>query len=276
MKLATLRTNSGTIATRIDSEYAVQIAGFSDVGQLLALEDWRQIARDAAGQKFELSELEKTQWAAVVPNPSKIICVGLNYKDHIAEMGHPTPEFPTLFTKYPEALIGPFDDLVLPPNAPDHVDWETELAVIIGKKAYRLTHGKGGDFIAGYSIMNDVSMRDFQNRSAQWLQGKSFANSAPFGPYLVTADDFSIGGALTTSVNGQVMQSGNTGEQVFYPADLVEYISQLFPLNPGDVIITGTPGGVGHARKPSIYLKPGDVMVSQIEGIGSMENRITK
>lgn len=274
MKLGTLRIASGTVAVRIDSELAVEIEGVVHVGELLQDKDWRIKAEKANGEAHALSEIEQKQWAPVNPAPSKILCVGLNYENHIREMGREIPTYPTLFTKYPEALIGPFDDLELPKVAAEYVDWETELAVVIGKKASHVKESDAEDYIAGYAIMNDVSMRDFQNRTSEWLQGKTFENSAPFGPYLVTADSFSYGGEVLTKVNGEVVQSSPLSDQVFRPAKLIEYITQILPLNPGDVIITGTPGGVGHARNPAVYLRAGQVLTSFIEGIGHLENRV--
>lgn len=274
MKLATLRLEGRTAAVRVDADSAVEISGFATVGDLLRDGDWKNKANSATGAAHTLSDIKPKQWAPVVPNPGKIICVGLNYANHIKEMGRELPQHPTLFAKYPEALIGPFDDLVLPKHAGDHVDWETELAVVIGKKASHVSQADAEQYIAGYSIMNDVTMREFQYRTTEWLQGKTFENTAPFGPYLVTTDSFEFGGELSTKVNGSVMQSTKLNDQVFRPAKLIEYISQILPLNPGDVIITGTPGGVGHARKPAVYLADGQVLTSSIEGIGEIENHV--
>lgn len=274
MKLATLRLNGGTVAVRVDEDSAVEISGFAHVGELLQHADWQTKAKQASGTAHPLAGIAPKQWAPVNPAPSKILCVGLNYANHIKEMGRELPTYPTIFAKYPEALIGPFDDLVLPKHAGDHVDWETELAVVIGKKASHVKEADAHQYIAGYAIMNDVTMREFQYRTTEWLQGKTFENTAPFGPYLVTTDSFAFGGELSTRVNGEVMQSTLTSDQVFRPGTLIEYITQILPLNPGDVIITGTPGGVGHARKPAVYLADGQVLTSIIEGIGYTENHV--
>ena len=274
MKLGTLRLGEGTAAVWVSNQDAQVIEGFSDLGSLLAQPNWRDLAQGAAGQVIPLGRISEKSWAPVIPHPGKIVCVGLNYKDHIREMGHQTPDVPTIFAKYAEALVGPFDDIVLPSYANQKVDWETELAVIIGKRAFRVSEEKAEEHIAGYSILNDVTMRDYQNRTAQWLQGKTFANTSPFGPWLVTGDEFKLGEAVATRINDELMQNSTTAELLFKPAQLISYISQIVPLNPGDVISTGTPGGIGHARKPARYLDAGDLMISEIAGIGKMKNLI--
>lgn len=274
MKLATLRINDRTTAVRIDEGIATEIVGFADVGELLAIAPWRAIAASAAGYTYVLSAIEPSAWAPVVPHPSKIVCVGLNYRSHILEMGRTLPEFPTLFAKYPEALLGAFDPIMLPLGAADNVDWEGELAVIIGSTARRIDETQAEAAIGGYSVMNDVTMRDYQYRTVEWFQGKTFEATTPFGPYLVTSDEFAFGGELRTEVNDEKVQSTPTDDLVFSPAALVSYISHIITLNPGDVIATGTPGGVGHARDPKRYLRAGDVLTTTIEGIGTLRNDV--
>jgi acylpyruvate hydrolase len=274
MRLATLRRNGGTIAVRIDGDTATVIEGVADVGELLRVSSWKEIARSASGPTIELTDLGDLDWAPVIPHPSKIVCVGLNYANHIREMGRELPEFPTLFAKYPEALIGPYDPIVLPIGAADAVDWEAELAVVIGSPARRLDEAAASDAIAGYSVLNDVTMRDFQYRTPEWFQGKTFEATTPLGPVLVTADDYELGGELSCSLDGEKLQSTPTDDLVFGPAALVSYISQIFTLNPGDVIASGTPGGVGHARKPPRYLVPGSVLTTSIAGVGELRNPV--
>jgi acylpyruvate hydrolase len=274
MKLATLRTGDSTIALRIDGDTATEITGVADVGALLAQPDWRAIAQAADGPTRSMSDIEPTDWAPVVPNPSKVVCVGLNYRNHILEMGRELPEFPTLFAKYPEALIGAYDTIVLPEYASHAVDWEAELAVVIGAKARRLSPEQAADAIAGYSVLNDITMRDFQYRTPEWFQGKTFEGSTPFGPVLVTTDEYGVDTDIRTEVDGEVMQHSNTDDLVFNPAALVSYISQIVTLNPGDVIASGTPGGVGHARKPPRYLGDGATLDTIIEGIGTLSNPV--
>jgi acylpyruvate hydrolase len=273
MRLLTLRTGNGTTkAVRQDGDTLTEIDGFADVGELLRTAGWEETARAANGATHPL---DGADLAAVVPAPGKIICVGHNYRNHIKEMGRDVPEYPTLFAKYAESLIGPYDDLALPQES-DAVDWEAELAVVIGKSGRRISEADAADHIAGYSVLNDVSMRDYQFRTLQWLQGKTWEKSTPFGPALVTKDEFSAGPLMTSEVDGESMQQTPTSDLVFTPEFLVSYISTIITLNPGDVIATGTPGGVGHARDPKRYLREGQVLVTSIEGLGRLKNRVVK
>lgn len=275
MKLLTLRTPNGTnptAAVRQDGDTLIEIDGYASVGELLQNPEWKSVAAAASGASHAY---DGADLAAVVPAPSKIICVGHNYRNHIKEMGREVPQYPTLFAKYAESLIGPNDDLALPPES-DAVDWEAELAVIIGKPGRRITEADAADHIAGYAVLNDVSMRDHQFRTIQWLQGKTWENSTPFGPALVTSDEFTAGPLMTSAVDGNIMQSTPTGDVVFTPEFLVHYISTMITLNPGDVIATGTPGGVGHAREPKVYLAEGQTLVTTIEGLGTLNNKVIK
>jgi acylpyruvate hydrolase len=272
MKLATLRTATGTAAVRVDGDRLVEI-GVPDVGLLLASADWKERAASAAGAVHDAANAD---FAPLVPNPGKVVCVGLNYRNHILEMGRELPEYPTLFAKYPEALIGPADDIQLAPES-DAVDWEAELAVVIGATVRRARGSAAEAAIAGFAVLNDVTMRDWQYRSPMWDQGKTWEATTPLGPYLVTPDELPGGVRpaldLVCSVNDEVVQSANTGELVFDPVALVEYVSTILTLRPGDVIASGTPGGVGHARKPPRYLAAGDILTTDIAGLGIARNR---
>lgn len=266
MKLATLRLEGRTVAARIEGDEAV-LLDHPDVGALLAA-GGLEAARTAEGPRtsapFDL--------APVVPRPGKIVCVGLNYRNHILEMGRELPEHPTIFAKYPEALVGPYDDVLLPPEAP-LVDWEGELALVIGARVRRADAETARAAIAGYAVMNDVTMRDWQYRTGQWLQGKTWEASTPFGPYLVTPEELPAGAVLVTEVDGEQVQTTPIDDLVFDPATLVSYISTILTLQPGDVIATGTPGGVGHARRPARYLAPGQELCTRIDGVGELRNR---
>ncbi len=274
MRLATLRRDGATVAVRMDADGAVEIPGFADVGTLLADPDWAAVAARAAGRHLPLADIPSDGWAPVVPNPRKIVCIGVNYRAHIREMGREEPDYPTMFTKYPEALIGAGDPIVVPGYAADAIDWEAELALVIGSRVRRATEGEAAAAIAGYTVLNDVSLRDWQNRTLQWLPGKSFESTTPVGPVLVTPDELPASARVTTEVDGELMQDGRIDDLVFGPAAIVAYISQIFPLDPGDLVATGTPGGVGHARKPPRYLVGGSEVVTSIEGIGALRNTV--
>lgn len=270
MRLATIRTRSTTTAARVESStHAVAISGFGSVGDLLKEPDWRRRAAAAKGDGLALTP---EGFAPVVPHPEKIVCVGQNYAKHIAEMGRDFPSYPTLFVKFADALTGPFDCVAVPHWGAGALDYEGELAVVIGKRARRVTASEADDYIAGYAVMNDYTQRDLQYRTAQWHQGKNLERSAGFGPWLTTADSWQPGGLLTTELNGETVQSSPTDDMVFDPERLVEYVSSIYPLRPGDVIATGTPGGVGHARDPRRYLGDGDTVRVSIEGLGAIEN----
>jgi acylpyruvate hydrolase len=268
MRLATIRTATGNRAVRVDADAAVE-TGERDVRALLERPDWADHAAAADGPAHPLDGLD---YAPLVPSPEKIICVGLNYRDHVQEMGNQLPEYPTVFAKFPPALVGAYDDIVLP-RASKAVDWEVELTVVIGRPVRHATPREAEEAIAGYTVLNDVSVRDFQRRTSQFLQGKTFERTTPLGPWLVTPDELPDGGwEVCTVVDGETLQRSSTAELVFSPVDLVVYLSAIVTLNPGDVIATGTPGGVGHARKPPRYLTDGTQLVTRIDGIGECRN----
>ncbi|MFD6062741.1 MULTISPECIES: fumarylacetoacetate hydrolase family protein [Rhodococcus] len=269
MKLATLRVEGSTAAARIDGENAVLIEPYPSLSDLLRDPHWHRIATEASGQVVDLGAVE---YAPVVTHPTKIVCVGLNYANHIAEMGRELPRYPTLFAKFPEALIGAYDDIHVPAYADQQVDWEGELAVVIGKKARSVQAAHAGEYIAGFAVANDVTMRDYQYRTQQWLQGKTFEGTCPLGPTLVTPDEFRLGATLNTLVDGATVQSDSTGDLVFTPARLIEYISHIVTLQAGDVILTGTPGGVGHPT--GTHLSDGQTLTTEITGLGTLRNAV--
>jgi acylpyruvate hydrolase len=272
VKLATIRLGGTTTVARIEEGpgEAVEVSA-TDVGALLALPDWPQIAAIAAGPRHVLHEVD---YAPLVPHPTKIICVGQNYRRHLAEQGIEPPKRPTLFAKFASALAGAADEVLLPLDS-ENVDWEVELAVIIGWPAHRVDERQALDFVAGYSVINDVSMRDWQYRTSQFLQGKTFDRATPLGPWLCTRDDGDLnenGLDIYCDLNGQRVQEGNTSDLLFDVAHLVSYISHAMTLSPGDVIATGTPGGSGHWRSPTRYLQNGDVLISGGHGLGECRN----
>lgn len=218
--------------------------------------------------------LDELTFRALVPNPGKIICVGLNYAAHAAEAGRQVPEYPALFAKFPNSLTGPYDAISCPPES-SAIDYEGELAVVIGERGRRVSIDRALALIAGVSVANDVTMRDFQNLSSQWLQGKAWETSTPVGPALVTLDEAGDLGRLelVTRVNGAVVQEASTDQMVRGVATLVSTISIFTTLEPGDLILTGTPAGVGFRREPPLLLHPGDTVSVELEGIGRIENR---
>jgi len=272
MRLATIRTSVGTRCVRLDDDAAVE-TGHPDVGALLAVDDWRRVARDAAGARHDLDRLDH---ATLVTNPEKVICVGLNYLDHIAETGRAKPEFPTLFPKFARSLTGAYDDLPLPhDDESTSIDWEAELTIVIGSTVRRAKGDEATDAIAGWTVANDLSVRDFQNNTTQFMPGKAWERATPVGPHLVvrepgetTEPEFDI----ECLVDGELMQSSNTRELCFGPVHLVEYISTFITLVPGDLILTGTPGGVGMARDPQVWLRRGQTVVTRIDGVGELRN----
>ena len=219
---------------------------------------------------------EKLAYAPPVKNPSKIICIGLNYADHARETNAKTPEEPILFFKSTTSINGPDDDVIIPRNS-KKTDWEVELAVIIGKKASYVEEKNAMDYVAGYCLHNDYSEREFQiERGGQWVKGKSCDTFAPLGPWLVTKDEMKDVDHLRLwlTVNGKTMQDGNTSNLIFKIPFLVSYISQFMTLLPGDIISTGTPAGVGLGMHPQVFLKEGDIVECGIDGLGSSKQRL--
>ncbi|HEY6295840.1 MAG TPA: fumarylacetoacetate hydrolase family protein [Streptosporangiaceae bacterium] len=267
MRFATIRTQQGTTAARLDGDVLIPLA-CADVGEMLAAGG--SVADRERPSPVSVAEAD---FAPVVPRPSKVICVGLNYRAHILETGRELPEYPTLFAKFADTLLGARDELVLP-SVSERVDWEAELGVIIGRPLYRATQAEAAAGIAGYTVVNDVSMRDWQRRTLQWLAGKMFERSTPAGPYLVTPDE--VGNAedleIGCEVDGEVMQQSRTSDLLFSPAAIASYASQAITLRPGDLIVSGTPGGVGDARKPPVYLRPGQTLRTWVEGLGECLN----
>jgi acylpyruvate hydrolase len=274
MRLATLRSIDGTTrAVRLDDDLLVPLAA-TDVGSLLAMPDWREAAHRDAGEPQPLAG------ASLAPTvrPTKVLCVGLNYRQHILEMGRELPTHPTLFSKFPDALIGAADPIELRATS-EAWDYEAELGVVIGSQVARDTdETDAAAAIAGYTIVNDVTARDWQKRTLQWLQGKSWDTTTPVGPWLTTADEVDPSGQgrpdleVTCEVSGEVRQRGRTGDLVFSPAELIAYVSRFTTLAPGDLIATGTPDGVGAATDPPGFLRHNDVLRTHIEGLGTCEN----
>ena len=228
-----------------------------------------------ATDKGWLTKRAEAYWLAPVPRPGKLICIGLNYRDHAAESNMPLPERPVVFSKFATAVIAPGEPVVLPLGSAK-VDYEAELAVVIGRRAKNISAPHALECVLGYTAFNDVSERDFQFADGQWQRGKSCDTFAPMGPKIVTADVIPNPHklAIKLTLNGQIMQDSNTDQLIFGVSELIEFISQTITLEPGDVIATGTPAGVGFARKPPVFLRPGDVMEVDIESVGKLNSQV--
>jgi acylpyruvate hydrolase len=270
VRLVTARVEGGTRAARLDGE-VLTLLPEPTVVEVLATERWQDRVAAATGAAVQLGSVGLDP----VVRPARTVCVGLNYRSHILETGRAPPSHPTLFAKFPTTLTGPNDDIALTGES-ESVDWEVELGVVIGERASRVRVADAGSHIAGYTVVNDVSMRDWQRRTAQWMQGKNFDATTPVGPALVTPDELADARdlRLTCEVDGEVMQDARTSDLLFDPAAIVSYVSTFMALLPGDLIATGTPGGVGAARDPRVFLRPGQTVRSSIDGIGSCVNRI--
>ena len=219
--------------------------------------------------------LRSVKLRAPIPRPPKLICVGLNYRDHAEESKMEIPKVPTIFNKFPSVVIGPGDNIVLPKNS-TQPDYEAEFAFVIGKAGRHVTREQWREYVFGYTNLNDVSARDFQMATTQWLMGKTFDTFAPMGPYLVTADEVPDPAVLDISmtINGEVLQRSNTKNLIFPVPELIAYLSSVVTLEPGDVISTGTPAGVGFARKPPRFLRQGDECVVEVKGLGQLRNPV--
>ena len=237
---------------------------------LAKVENWR--AKPPAGAA---TPLESVRLMAPIPRPPKLICVGLNYRDHAEETKMPIPTVPTIFCKFSTAVVGPGDNIVLPRSS-TRPDYEAEFAFVVSRGGRHIAAADWRSHVFGYTIVNDVSARDYQMATTQWLMGKTFDTFAPMGPYLTTADEIAdpqdLGISLT--LNGQVMQSSNTRNLIFRIPELVAFLSSVFTLEPGDVVTTGTPAGVGFSKKPPRWLRAGDEVVVKIEGLGELRNPV--
>jgi len=249
----------------------------TDLGELI-VKDALQAAYKAA-QKAPASALRQmadVRFLPLITRPSKIVCMGLNYADHAKEGGHARPEYPGLFMRGPSSMTGHLEPIIRP-KVSTKLDYEAELAVVIGKKVRHLTRENALDCVAGYSCFNDGSLRDYQRKTAQWTIGKNFDESGPFGPWLVTPDELPAGAAglrIQSRLNGKIMQDGNTGDFLWDVVETLVLITECLTLEPGDVIITGTPAGVGYARTPPVWMAPGDTIEIEVEGIGTLSNPI--
>lgn len=254
---------------RVEGEELVPLEGATELGAQTPSDVLGSL--EPAGPAVPVGDV---RLRPVVPQPDKVICVGLNYKAHVGETGRDMPTYPVLFTKFASALIGAYDPIVVPAES-TQVDFEGELAVVIGKAGRRIAPEAALDHVLGFSVANDVTMRDYQYKTHQWLQGKAWEGSTPIGPYLYTPDEVDVAAVgLRTVLNGAKMQESDTSLLIFDIPTLVSTISEFTTLLPGDVILTGTPGGVGFRRDPKVFLTPGDEVVVEIDGLGAVRNPV--
>jgi acylpyruvate hydrolase len=260
-----------------------RLAGLVEDDEMRPLRDVVELGRDTPSEVLadppltdERVPLAEVRLLPVVPHPGKILCVGLNYRAHAEEGGYDVPDYPALFSKFAETLVAAGDPILLPPESAA-VDFEAELAFVMGRPARRASGASAFEAVAGYTVANDVSMRDYQYRTAQWLPGKNWAASTPLGPFLVTPDEVGDPHELDISLelNGERMQSANTSQFIFDVPTLVATISEFIPLAPGDVVLTGTPSGVGYRRDPKVLLRDGDRLTVELERVGRLENPVS-
>jgi acylpyruvate hydrolase len=259
------------LAVALEGERAIPLRGIAELGPQTP----RSLLADPPLERSRALPRAELRLRPVIPRPGKVICVGLNYRSHIEETRREESAYPVLFAKFATTLAGPFDEIPCPPES-RAVDYEGELAVVIGERCRRVSEDRALAVVAGLCAANDVSMRDYQSRTHQWLQGKAWDRSTPVGPELVTLEEAGDPQALMlrTTVNGRLVQESSTELMIFSVARLVAAISEFATLEPGDLILTGTPGGVGFRREPPLLLSDGDVVAVEVEGVGRMENRI--
>jgi len=275
MRFVTFERGGHRRAGIVSNDHVVSLedAGFSDL--LSFLRGGAQALANVEGfiAKASAIPLASVKLCAPIPDPPKILCMGLNYRDHAKEANLEIPKYPVIFAKYTNTVIGTGDHIVLPRNS-RKPDYEAEFGFVIGKRARHIKADDWRDYVFGYMNCNDVSARDYQMSVSQWTMGKNFDTFAPMGPYLVSADEIEDPHNLNLSLtlNGEAMQSSNTRELIFKIPETVEFLSSVMTLEPGDVVLTGTPAGVGFSRKPPRWLLPGDEVVVRVEGLGELRN----
>ncbi len=253
------------------------VAVLGDAGAMKALLGTAPAALAAKAEAAPRRPIAGVTLLPPVPDPGKIICIGLNYALHAKEGGNAIPDYPAIFLRAQSSLVAPGGAMVRP-RASEKFDWEAELAVVIGRRTRHVTETEALSAVGGYACFNEGSIRDYQRKSTQWGAGKNFDGTGAFGPEIVTADELPAGAdnlRIMTRLNGETMQDSTTGDMIFKVAQIVSILSEVMTLEPGDVIATGTPSGVGYARKPPRFLTPGDVVEVEIEGIGVLRNPVT-
>ncbi|WP_067682884.1 fumarylacetoacetate hydrolase family protein [Nocardia miyunensis] len=257
---------------RVEGDTLIPLAGLTELG--------READIETLTAATELPEhavpVAQVRLLPVVPAPDKVVCIGLNYHSHIGETKRELPTYPVMFPKYASSLIGPREDIILPPES-SQMDYEVELAVIIGRAGRRIAREDAHDHVLGYAVANDITMRDYQYKTHQWMQGKAWDNSTPVGPYLVRPDEVDLSNAgIRTILRGETLQSSDLSKLIFDIPTLIATVSEFTRVLPGDIILTGTPGGVGYRRDPQLFLTDGDEITVEIDGVGKLVNRVRK
>jgi acylpyruvate hydrolase len=284
MKLMMFEKGKGAALGLVEGETVIDLGGADaslpkDLAGLIAAGPAALASVKAAAGKAPASAkqmLGTVKAALPIARPDKFICVGLNYALHAKEGGHPIPTYPSFFLRVPTSLTAPGAS-VLRPKASIQLDYECELTIVIGKGGRRIPEAQALDHVFGYTLFNDVSVRDFQRKTSQWMPGKNFDSTGPLGPWIVTADELPPGASglrIMTRVNGETMQDSNTSDMIFSTARIIALLSEFMTLEPGDLIATGTPSGVAHARKPPAWMKAGDTVEVEVERIGVLSNPI--
>lgn len=277
MKLGVIKNKGAAVITERGFALLDKLAFSSSLEQLI-FEGNIELEKITDNLKSynEFIPFQNVELDAPLRNPGKIVAIGLNYIDHASESKMELPKHPLVFTKYNSSITGPFDPIIIPSVLTKKVDYEVELAVIIGKKAKNISKENALDYVFGYTIINDVSARDIQFEDGQWVRGKSLDTFCPIGPFIVTADEIRDPQnlQLRCSINGNELQHASTKDMIFGVAELISILSNSFTFEPGDIISTGTPSGVGFIRKPPVYLQNGDVMVTEIQQLGKLINKV--
>lgn len=277
MKLATIQLDDRAVCGRVDGAELI-IPAQSFLRQCPTLQDVlaaQRVADLPAAGESQRVRLDAVQFLPPIPAPAKVICVGVNFMAHMREMGRPEPKYPLLFTRYPDTLVGHGQPLLRPQKSTNY-DFEGELAFVMGRRAHHVSRTDALDYVAGYTCFMDGSLRDYQHHTTQLTAGKNFWRSGACGPWLVTTDEIPDPAVLNleTRLNGEVMQHAPIHDIKFDVPYLIEYISSFTPLSPGDIISTGTPSGVGFGRDPQLWMKPGDVIEVEVDGIGVLSNPV--
>jgi acylpyruvate hydrolase len=276
MKLMMFKKGTGSALGVVEGDNVVDVSSVGTLQEVITGGASALAAVKAAAAKGAKQPLSAVKAALPIARPGKFLCIGLNYALHAAEGGHATPTYPALFPRFPSSLVAAGEP-VIRPKVSNQLDYECELTIVIGKGGRHIPEAKALDHVFGYTLFNDVSVRDFQRKGAQWTPGKNFDGTGPLGPVVVTADELPPGASglrIQTRVNGETMQDSNTSDMIFSTARIVAILSEFMTLEAGDLIATGTPSGVAHARKPPAWMKAGDKVEVEVEKIGILANPI--